>query len=314
MNPSQLFTRHAGNPILGADAWPVPVHSVFNPAACATADGTVLICRVEDTAGLSHLWVARSSDGIGDWRVDPSPLLSPHDEIDQWGVEDPRVVYVPELDRHVLTCTAYGPQGPAVYLTTTDFTTVEDPRLIMPPEDKNAALFSRRIGDQWVLLHRPAAVRTRPKAEIWLSRSRDLEAWRKPELVLRTRDGAWWDSLRIGTGPPPLETDDGWLLIYHGVRGTVGGALYRVGLALLDLDDPARVLRRADDHVLTPSEPYERVGDVPNVVFPCGAVHDPATDELRLYYGAADTTVALATARLGDVLEHLRSCPAPDPR
>jgi len=127
--------------------------------------------------------------------------------------------------------------------------------------------------------------------------------------VLQARDGAWWDSLRIGLGPPPLRTEHGWLLVYHGVKETVGGDIYRVGLALLDLNEPTRVLRRLPSWVLAPTAPYERTGDIPNVVFPCGLLHDEATDELRLYYGAADTSICLASARLSDVLDALLSAP-----
>jgi predicted GH43/DUF377 family glycosyl hydrolase len=143
-----------------------------------------------------------------------------------------------------------------------------------------------------------------------LSRSDDLVSWSAPEEVLQPRNGAWWDSLRIGIGPPPLLTDHGWLLIYHGVKDIVGGAVYRVGLALLDLTDPTRVLRRVPNWVFGPAAPYERTGDAPNVVFPCGLVHDTTTDELRLYYGAADSTVSLATAQLQDILQTLLAEPA----
>jgi predicted GH43/DUF377 family glycosyl hydrolase len=178
----------------------------------------------------------------------------------------------------------------------------------MPPEDKNAALFPRRIGGEWALLHRPTTVHSSARG-IWLSRSRDLESWRHPEHVLRSRSGPWWDSDRLGIGPPPLETPEGWLLIYHGVRAAVNGDVYRVGLALLDLDDPSRVLHRSPDWVFGPEAPYERTGDVPNVVFPCGLTHDAATDTIKLYYGAADTSIGLATARRAALLDYLLSCP-----
>ncbi len=311
-----LFTRHPANPILTAADWPVEVSSVFNPAACRTDTETALVCRVEDTSGLSHLWIARSADGIQDWSIDPEPLLSPQPtvETEAWGFEDPRIVHLDEIGKWAITCTAYGESGPAVYLATTDLRGIERHGLIAPPEDKNAALFPRRLGGEWVLLHRPVTSGPGSQADIWLSRSPDLRAWRAPERVIRTRPGGWWDSTRIGVGAPPLETDDGWLVIYHGVRGTPSGAIYRVGLALLDLDEPHRLLCRSPDWVLAPSEPYERVGDVPNVVFPCGAIEDEATDELRLYYGAADTCVALATARLSRVLDYLRAFPVPDAR
>ena len=125
---------------------------------------------------------------------------------------------------------------------------------------------------------------------------------------MSARPGGWWDSARIGMGPTPLETPQGWLVVYHGVRNTVAGALYRAGLALLDLAEPTRVLRRSSEWVLGPSEHYELTGDVPGVVFPCGLVHDPVTDELRLYYGAADTCLAVATSTLSAVLAYLDTC------
>ena len=130
--------------------------------------------------------------------------------------------------------------------------------------------------------------------------------------MLKPRAGAWWDSLRIGIGPPPLLTEHGWLLIYHGVKDTVAGGIYRVGLALLDLDEPTRVLRRLPTWALAPVAPYERTGDVPNVVFPCGVVHDEPTDLVRMYYGAADTSICLATARLSDLLDAVLAAPADD--
>ena len=199
----------------------------------------------------------------------------------------------------MITCTAYGPAGPAVFLATTeDFRSVERHGIVRHPEDKNAALLPHRIDGRWVLLHRPKTQFGGAHGEILLSRSDDLVSWSTPEQVLQPRDGAWWDSLRIGIGPPPLRTEHGWLLVYHGVKETVGGDIYRVGLALLDLDEPTRVLRRLPGWILAPLAPYERSGDVPNVVFPCGLLHDAASDELRLYYGAADSSICLASARL----------------
>jgi predicted GH43/DUF377 family glycosyl hydrolase len=306
-----LFRRDPAHPILTPEDWPVAVNAVFNPGACQVGGDVVLVCRVEDRRGISHLWCARSADGVHGWRVDEHPFLSPRQgfESEQWGLEDPRVVRVDELDRWVITGTGYGPGGPAVCLVTTDFTSVEHHGMVMPPEDKNAALFPRRISGEWVLIHRPVTTHGTSTADVWLSRSRDLDAWRRPELVLRARPGAWWDSVRIGLGSPPMETPHGWLLIYHGVRNTTSGAIYRVGAALLDLDDPTIVLHRSPEALLGPQEMYERVGDVSNVVFPCGAVHDEATDTLRIYYGAADTVVATATAPMSGLIEYLRLCP-----
>jgi predicted GH43/DUF377 family glycosyl hydrolase len=309
---AELFSRNPANPILTAEDWPYPVNAVFNPAAASVNGETVVLARVEDRRGISHLSVARSPDGVGDWTIDPEPLLAPDGSVDeQWGFEDPRVVWVAELERWMITCTAYGPAGPAVFMAATeDFTSVERYGIVQHPEDKNAALLPERIGGRWVLLHRPMTqFGGGHGGGIALSRSDDLTSWSTREMVLSPREGAWWDSLRVGLGPPPLRTEHGWLLVYHGVKQTVGGDMYRVGLALLDIEEPTRVLRRLPNWVLAPTAPYERVGDIPNVVFPCGLVHDEATDELRLYYGAADTSICLASARLGDVLDAVLSAP-----
>ncbi|HLY93797.1 MAG TPA: hypothetical protein VKP14_03030 [Gaiellaceae bacterium] len=305
MSTRELFQRHVGNPILTAEDWPYPVNAVFNPAAASVNGETVLLARVEDLTGISHLTVARSANGMDGWSIDPEPLLAaaPGVTSEQWGFEDPRVVWVAELDRWVITCTAYGPAGPAVYLAMTeDFRTVERYGIVMHPDDKNAALLPHRIEGRWVLFHRPRTEFGRAHSEIVLSRSADLISWSAPEQVLQPRDGAWWDSMRIGLGPPPLRTEHGWLLVYHGVKETVSGSIYRVGLALLDLDEPTRVLRRLPNWVLAPLAPYERTGDIPNVVFPCGLVHDAASGDVRLYYGAADNSIGLATAALDDLL------------
>ena len=174
----------------------------------------------------------------------------------------------------------------------------------MPPEDKDAALFPRRFGGRWAMIHRPAPLRG--GAHMWISYSPDLRHWGDHSLLLEARDGAWWDAGKIGLGPPPLETPEGWLILYHGVRTTSDGPIYRVGLALLDLEDPTVVLHRTDEWVFGPAAPYEISGDVGRVVFPCGWILRPAEDRLDVYYGAADTVVGLATASFSDVLAHLR--------
>jgi beta-1,2-mannobiose phosphorylase / 1,2-beta-oligomannan phosphorylase len=309
----ELFLRHPANPILTAADWPATVNAVFNPAAVEADGETVILARVEDRTGISHLTVARSPNGVGGWQVAPEPLLAPlaGNEDEQWGFEDARVVWVAELGRFVITCTAYGPLGPAVFLATTeDFKSVERIGIVVSPEDKNAALLPVRVDGKWILFHRPTSGFAASSPGISLSRSSDLRSWSPPEVVMQPREGAWWDSLRIGIGPPLLETEHGWLLVYHGVKETVGGAIYRVGLALLDLDEPTRVLRRTSSWVLSPHEPYERQGDVPNALFPCGLVHDARSGELRLYYGAADTSICLATAALDEVLETVLGAPS----
>jgi beta-1,2-mannobiose phosphorylase / 1,2-beta-oligomannan phosphorylase len=309
MSDRELFRRYPGNPILTARDWPYPVNAVFNPAAVRIAGTTVLLARVENLTGISHLTVARSPNGFDGWSVAAEPLLEPLPgiESEMWGFEDARAVWVEELSRFVITCTAYGPAGPAVYLATTqDFSSVERHGIVVTPEDKNAAILPERVGGAWVLFHRPVTGYGAHRPGIALSRSSDLANWSPAETVMEPRSGAWWDSLRIGIGPPLIKTERGWLLIYHGVKETVAGALYRVGAALLDLDEPSRVIGRTPNWILGPSELYERTGDVPNVVFPCGLTHDANSGEVHLYYGAADTSICVATALLGEILEGIR--------
>jgi predicted GH43/DUF377 family glycosyl hydrolase len=301
---SELFQRYRGNPLLSPNRWPYAVNAVMNAGATQVDGATVLLCRVEDRRGISHLTVARSQNGISNWVVDETPLLAPEPDkpYESWGVEDSRLTWVGELECWVIAFTSFGPGGPGLSLATTkDFRSVARLGLVRAPEDKNGGLLPRRINGEFVLLHRPVTALTH-RADIWLSRSQDLHSWAPPEPVMAARPGGWWDSARIGIGPPPIETPEGWLLIYHGVRETVAGALYRAGLALLDLDEPTRVLRRCSEWVLGPREDYELMGDVPGVVFPCGLIHRPDSDELRLYYGAADSCIALATASLSEVL------------
>ena len=301
---SDLFSRYRGNPLLTPERWPYAVNAVFNPAATEVDGTTVLLCRVEDRRGISHITAARSRDGLSNWIVDEHPLIEPEPDAphEAWGVEDPRITWVPEMEKWVIAFTSFGPGGPGLSMaTTSDFRTAERLGMVRAPEDKNGALLPHRINGEYVLFHRPVTALTH-RADIWLSRSADLRSWSAPEPVLSARPGGWWDSARIGIGPPPIETSEGWLLIYHGVRETVAGALYRAGLALLDLEEPTRVLLRCSEWVLGARESYELVGDVPGVVFPCGVILRPGSDELRLYYGAADSCVGLATARLSDVI------------
>jgi predicted GH43/DUF377 family glycosyl hydrolase len=304
-----LFMRYPGNPLLSPERWPYAINAVMNAGATRVGDQTVLVCRAEDRRGFSHLACAWSRDGASNWVVDEQPALVYDGEYpeEEWGLEDPRVTRVDELDAWIITYTAFGRGGPGISLAkTSDFRSFERLGLVMTPEDKNGVLLPRRVDGQWILFHRPTSIHG---ADIWLSRSTDLRSWSTPELVMSRRPGGWWDSARIGMGTPPLETDEGWLVVYHGVRQTVAGGLYRAGLALLDLDHPANVLRRSEEWVLGPQAEFEVTGDVPNVVFPCGLVRDPETDTLSLYYGAADTRIGLATANCSEVLDYLRECP-----
>lgn len=303
----QLFRRHGTNPILTADAWPYPAHSVFNPGATRLRDGTtLLLCRVEDRRGHSHLCAARSATGTDGFRIDEEPTFRPSpDEYPEelWGIEDPRVTWVEELGRFAVAYTAFTSGGPGVALALTeDFRTFERCGLVMQPDDKDAALLPRRIEGNFALIHRPT---TDLGAHIWISFSPDLRNWGNHRLVLRARKGAWWDANKVGLSPPLIETPRGWLMLYHGVRHTASGALYRLGAALFALDRPDVLLARGDDWIFGPETEYERSGDVPNVAFPCGTTVGADGDTIHLYYGAADTSIALATGSIREILDWL---------
>ena len=307
----ELFTRHEANPILTYRDWPYPVNSVFNPGATMVNGQYLLLVRVEDRRGFSHLCAARSSNGITDWIIDQSPTLEPWPEKypeEIWGIEDPRMTWIDDPGLWVITYTAYSQAGPLVSLATTpDFHNFERLGPVMPPEDKDAAVFPVKFKGRYAMLHRPVAMFPGAGAHIWISFSPDLKHWGDHQMVIPAKRGGWWDANKIGLAPPPLQTPEGWLILYHGVRQTVAGSIYRLGLALLDLDDPTRVLRRSDRWVFGPDAAYEREGDVDGVVFPCGWIAQG--DEIRLYYGGADTCVALATGNLSDLLEFVKSCP-----
>jgi predicted GH43/DUF377 family glycosyl hydrolase len=299
-----LFHRHASNPILSAASWPYPAHTVFNAGATLLRDGTtLLLCRVEDRRGLSHLCAARSANGIDGWIIDEKPTMPPEPEShpeELWGIEDPRITFVEELGKYAIAYTAFSKGGPGVALALTeDFRHFERLGLIMQPDDKDAALLPRRIDGNFALLHRPM---TDTGAHIWISFSPDLRNWGNHKLVLQARKGGWWDANKVGLSPPLIETPRGWLMLYHGVRQTASGSLYRLGLALFDIEKPDVCLLRGDEWVFGPEASYECAGDVGNVAFPCGYTVDSDGDTIRLYYGAADTSIALATGSIRRLL------------
>jgi predicted GH43/DUF377 family glycosyl hydrolase len=303
----EVFTRHPKNPILSRQDWSYPINSVFNAGAVLLADGdTLLLCRVEDRTGISHLCAARSENGVDGWRVDSKPTLiaNPREYPEEiWGIEDPRITYVPELEQYAIAYTSFARGGPGVSLALTrDFRTFERLGVIMQPEDKDAALLPRRINGNWAMIHRPV---TPTGAHMWISYSPDLRHWGGHKVMLEARRGGWWDANKIGLCSPPIETPKGWLTIYHGVRQTAAGGIYRLGLALFDLDKPEICLQRGDSWMFGPEAVYEVNGDVKGVVFPCGQTIGTDGDTIHLYYGAADSCIALAEGSVRTLLAWL---------
>ncbi len=310
MNPfrhPELLKRAPQNPILTAADWPYPVHTVFNAGAVILESGeTLLLCRVEDRRGMSHLTAARSADGVSGWVIDSEPTFLPlpeeHPE-ELWGIEDPRITYVPEEGLYLIAYTAFSKDGPGVAVaTTTDFRDFQRCGLAMQADDKDAAFFPHRIDGSYALIHRPT---TEDHADMWISYSPDLVNWGQHRIMLAARRGGWWDAGKVGLSPPPIQTDRGWLVIYHGVRRNAAGSIYRLGLALMALEDPSLCILRSQSWFFGPETDYETAGDVANVVFPCGVTVGPDGDSLRVYYGAADTSLCLAEGSIREMLAWL---------
>lgn len=304
MPTHEIFQRSPANPILTPEDLPFEAVGVLNPGATLQDGQVVLLVRIEDTEGLSDIYVARSRNGVTDWKIEPEPLLKhgqPEWRYEQWGCEDARVTWMPEDGCWYITYVANSLMGSAVGIAqTTDFASVKRIALLGATNDKDGVLLSQRFDGDYAILHRPETGRYQ---HIWSAYSRDLIRWGEPHCVLQERGGPAWDAVKVGAGPPPILTDKGWLLIYHGVKQYGAGLLYRAGIALLNRDAPHKAIARAPGFVFQAAAPYELSGIFPNVVFPTGAL--VRGDALWMYYGAADRCVGLAIAKISDLLNIL---------
>jgi beta-1,4-mannooligosaccharide/beta-1,4-mannosyl-N-acetylglucosamine phosphorylase len=306
---ASVIWRSSRNPIIARDLLPRS-NSIFNSAVVPYGDGFAGVFRVDDTTRTMNIHVGRSRDGV-DWEIDPEPIVF-HPADDRVAeiqgrfehAYDPRVTWLE--DRYWVTwCTSF--HGPTIGLAWThDFRTFHQLDNAFLPFNRNGVLFPRRVGGTYLMLSRPSDGGHTPFGDIYCSESPDLVHWGRHRLVM-TPVPWTWQATKVGAGPTPIETDEGWLLLYHGVLTSCNGFVYSMGAALLDLDEPWRVVARAHDYLLAPHRPYEQVGDVPNVVFPCAALLDRPSDRLTIYYGGADTVVCMAHGHLSEVLEFVRS-------
>jgi predicted GH43/DUF377 family glycosyl hydrolase len=296
-----VVERWHKNPIITLENVPFPCNTVFNAGAVKFNDVYLLLTRIEDLAGRSVFALARSDDGYH-FTVDPAPVMEPSKEepyrsYERRGIEDPRITYLDGV--YYIMYTAASRYGARLALAkTSDFEHFERIGLISQPENKDGCLFPKKIGGRYARLDRPYGGGV---GNIWISYSDDLLDWGNSQIVMTTR-GGFWDTDRIGACAPPIETPKGWLEIYHGVKNTSAGPLYRMGAVVLDRDDPSKVLCRSAVPILTPREYYERVGDIDNVVFSCGVVLED-DNTLRIYYGAADTCICLGFANVDELIE-----------
>lgn len=297
-----LVTRYAGNPILTGDDIPYAVETVHNAGACKFNDQYVLLFRSHLRNGRSIIGIARSDDGY-EFRSDSEPFMVPAANgkfaiYEEFGVEDPRICAF--AGEYHITYSAYSRFGVRIGLAKTrDFKTVERVSLISQADMRNVVLFPQTFGGRYARLDRPHS-EINPWC-IWLSWSPDLVHWGEAVPVIQPVP-YHWDEMKIGPGATPIRTEKGWLNIYHGVFHTMDGAVYRLGVALHDLKDPANVLGVADEWILAPEDPWELTGYVHNVVFTCGAIaEDDGT--LKIYWGGADTVMCVGVARIDELVE-----------
>ena len=299
---NDIVTRYDKNPVLTAADVPYPVETVHNAGAVKHKGRYLLLFRAHRRNGRSILGIAESDDGC-DFRVRREPFMVPATEgvfaeYEEYGVEDCRITPIEET--YLLTYSAYSRHGVRIGLARTDdFERVERIAFISQTDMRNVVIFPEKIEGRYVRLDRPHS-HIAPWS-IWISYSPDLVHWGDSRLVIKPAT-YHWDEQKIGPGAPPIKTAAGWLSIYHGVFSTMCGGIYRLGVALHDLADPARVLAVADDWIVQPTDPWEVTGYVSNVVFTCGAIpEDDGT--VKIYWGGADTVMCLGTAKIQDLVD-----------
>lgn len=290
--------RYSKNPIIKRNAIPTS-NSVFNSAVVPFQNRFAGVFRCDNKKREMRLHSGISINGL-DWSIDERPI--------EWiipeGVSKPEYGYDPRVafieDRFYITwCNGF--HGPCIGIGwTQDFQTFYMLENALLPYNRNGVLFPRRINGKFIMLSRPSDNGHTPFGEIFLSQSDDLVHWGQHRWVMRGEMP--WESTKIGAGPVPIETTEGWLLFHHGVLTSCNGFVYHFGATLLDIDMPWKVIGRTQSYLLSPQVHDEQVGDVPNVVFPCAALADSATGRIAIYYGGADTVTCLAFCHCAEIV------------
>ena len=300
---SKLMWRYSENPIIDSESVPT-ANSIFNSAVISYKNEFRGVFRCDDESRRMRIHCGWSNDGIK-WKIDDKPInfVCENSEIRITEAYDPRVCWVE--DRYYISwCNVYN--GPTIGLGYTyDFEKFYQIENAFLPFNRNGVLFPRKINGKYAMLSRPSDNGHTPFGDIYYSTSPDMYHWGYHRHVASPSNEGW-DSTKIGAGPVPIETPDGWLLIYHGVLTSPSGLVYHAGAMLLDIDRPWKVLYRSRNYILSPKEIYERIGDVPNVVFPCAALYDNSTRKLAIYYGAADTVIGLAFCYIDELIDFVK--------
>ncbi|MCD8265163.1 MAG: glycoside hydrolase family 130 protein [Tannerellaceae bacterium] len=299
-----VMWRYSANPVIPWDILPTS-NSMFNSAVVPFKDGYAGVFQCDDTNRRMRLHVGFSKDGIN-WNIAENKIEFQCDdkEIGEFVYAyDPRVCFIE--DRYYITwCNGY--HGPTIGVTYTfDFETFHQLENAYLPFNRNGVMFPRKINGNYVMLSRPNDNGHTPFGDIFLSESPDMCYWGKHRHVMSPAafEESTWQCMKIGAGPVPIETSEGWLLIFHGVLRSCNGYVYSYGSAILDLEQPWKVKYRSGPYIISPQKDYECIGDVPNVVFPCAALHDPETRRMALYYGCADTVIGLAFGYIDEIIE-----------
>jgi beta-1,4-mannooligosaccharide/beta-1,4-mannosyl-N-acetylglucosamine phosphorylase len=303
---TDVVWRYDKNPVIGRK----PIkdgNRVFNSAIIPYNGEFIGVFRADHPDGYPNLHLGRSKDGF-EWNLEDDNIKFQNEDGTPakpilYGY-DPRLVEL-EGEYYITWCNYFN--GPTIGIARTkDFKTFTQLENAFLPFNRNGVLFPRRIKGNYVMLNRPSDMGHTPFGDIYLSQSPDLTYWGKHRLVMKAPH-YWWKNTKIGAGPIPIETTGGWLMIYHGVCTTCSGFVYSVGAALLDIDDPSRVIVDCANYLLTPEELYETTGFVPNVTFPGATVQDADTGRIALFYGAADTYCALAFTQVDELIAYIKA-------
>ncbi|HKK61766.1 MAG TPA: glycoside hydrolase family 130 protein [Bacteroidales bacterium] len=298
----EVMWRYSHNPIVGR--YDIPgSNSIFNSAVVPFKDGYAGVFRSDNTAVQMNIYAGFSKDGIN-WEINPNPIemkVGNTNMIESDYKYDPRVVFIE--DRYWVTwCNGY--HGPTIGIAYTfDFVDFYQCENAFLPFNRNGVLFPEKINGRYAMLSRPSDNGHTPFGDIYISYSPDMKYWGEHRCVMKVADftESAWQCTKIGAGSAPILTDEGWLMFYHGVINTCRGFRYSMGAAILDHENPSKVLYRTKPYLLAPAEIYEMTGDVPNVIFPCAALTDG--EKVSVYYGAADTVIGLAFGYLAEIVD-----------
>ena len=301
--------RSSRNPSIGRYAIPTS-NSVFNSAVVPFGDGFAGVFRCDNKRVQMNIFAGFSKDGVN-WEINHEPIkfkAGNTDMIESDYKYDPRVTWIE--DRYWITwCNGY--HGPTIGIAYTfDFKEFFQCENAFLPFNRNGVLMPQKIGGRYAMLSRPSDNGHTPFGDIYMSFSPDMKYWGEHRCVMKVTpfEESAWQCTKIGAGSVPfLVPGEGWLMFYHGVINTCNGFRYSMGAAILDENDPTKVLHRTMAYLLAPAAPYELAGDVPDVVFPCAALHDLEQDKVSVYYGAADTTVCMAFGRISEIIDFIKN-------